>query len=100
MGKYSVRYISSAVDDLENIFTYIAEDNTRAADNFLNEIDEAILHLEDFPNMGVIPKNRRIANKGYRYLIVNDYLVFYVIADDIIKISRIISSKRNYMKLI
>jgi toxin ParE1/3/4 len=50
MGKYSVQYISSAVDDLEDIFTYIAEDNTGAADSFLNEIDEAILHLEDFPN--------------------------------------------------
>lgn len=100
MGNYSVEYLPLAYDDLEDIFTYIVADDPEAAATLLNEIDAAILHLEDFPDMGVIPKNRRLANKGYKILIVNAYLVFYVVAGDIVEIRRIVSSKRNYTKLL
>ena len=75
-------------------------DEPEAAGTLLNEIDAAILHLEEFPDMGVTPKNRRLANKGYKILIVNTYLVFYVVAGDIVEIRRIVSSKRNYTKLL
>ena len=53
MGKYSVEYLPLAYDDLEDIFTYIVADDAEAATTLLNEIDAAILHLEDFPDMGV-----------------------------------------------
>jgi len=95
MGKYSVEYLPLAYDDLEDIFTYIVADDPEAV---LNEIDAAILQLEEFPDMGVTPKNRRLANKGYKILNVNAYLVFYVVAGDIVEIRRIVSSKRNYTK--
>ncbi|AJQ29900.1 type II toxin-antitoxin system RelE/ParE family toxin [Pelosinus fermentans] len=99
MGKYRVEYLPLAYDDLDEIFTYIAADDSRAAANLLNEIDTAVLHLEDFPDMGVNLKNRRLANKGYKMLVVNDYLVFYVVIGSIVEIRRIVSSKRNYTKL-
>jgi plasmid stabilization system protein ParE len=100
MGKYSVEYLPLAYDDLEDMFTYIVADDPEAAATLLNEIDAAILHLEDFPDMGVTPKNRRLANKGYKVLIINAYLVFYVVDGDIVEIRRIVSSKRNYTKLL
>jgi plasmid stabilization system protein ParE len=96
MGKYSVEYLPLAYDDLEYIFTYIVADDPKAAATLLDEIDEAILHLEEFPDMGVTPKNRRLANKGYKMIIVNVCLVFYVVIGDIVEIRRIVSSKRNY----
>ncbi len=99
MGKYRVEYLPIAYDDLEEIFHYIADDDPSAAVFLLNDIDLAILHLEEFPHMGMHPRNRRLANKGYRILIVNDYLVFYVVAGEVVEIRRIISGKRNYMKL-
>ena len=100
MGKYSIEYLPLAYDDLEDIFTYIIADDPEAAATLLNEIDTAILHLEEFPDMGVTPKNRRLANKGYRMLVVNAYLVFYVVTGDVVEIRHIVSSKRNYTKLI
>lgn len=100
MGKYNVEYLPLAYEDLEDIFAYVVADDPGAAANLLNEIDAAILHLEEFPDMGVTPKNRRLANKGYKMLVVNDYLVFYVVAGDIVEIRRIVSSKRNYTKLL
>ena len=100
MGKYSVEYLPIAINDLEDIFNYIAEDDPSSASAFLNEIDVAILHLEEFPEMGLIPKVRRLMNKGYRMLIINEYLVFYVLIGNIVEIRRIISSKRNYVSLL
>ena len=45
MGKYSVEYLPIAINDLEDIFNYIAEDDPSSASAFLNEIDVAILHF-------------------------------------------------------
>ncbi len=100
MGKYSVEYLPLAYDDLEDIFSYIIADDPKAAEDLLNEIDAAILHLEEFPDMGVTPKNRRLANRGYKILIVKAYLIFYVVAGDIVEIRRIVSGKRNYTNLL
>lgn len=100
MGKYLVEYLPLAYDDLDEIFTYIAADDPNAAVNLLNEIDTAILNLERFPELGVNPKNQRLAHKGYKMLIVNDYLVFYVVIGEIIEIRRIVSGKRSYTSLL
>lgn len=100
MGRCSVEYLPLAYDDLEDIFTYIVADDPKAEESLLNEIDAAILHLEEFPDMGVTPKNRRLANRGYKILVVNAYLIFYVVAGDIVEIRRIVSSKRNYTNLL
>ena len=100
MAKYSVEYLPMAYDDLDDIFTYIATDDPGLAIKILDEFDIAILHLEEFPDMGVNIKNRRLANKGYKMLMINDYLVLYVMVTNIIEIRRIISSKRNYTKLL
>lgn len=100
MAKYSVEYLPMAYDDLDDIFTYIATDDPGLAIKFLDEFDIAILHLEEFPDMGANIKNRRLANKGYKMLIINDYLVLYVMVTNIIEIRRIISSKRNYTNLL
>jgi len=52
---------------------------------------------EDFPLMGAVPKNRRLTRQGYRILIVDNYLVFYVLLDnETVEIRRIVSGKRDY----
>lgn len=99
MSKYRVEYLPLAYDDLDEIFTYIAADDPGAAASLLNEIDSVILNLEDFPDMGANPRNRRLAGKGYKMLIVDGYLVFYVVTGDVVEIRRIVSGKRNYTKL-
>ncbi|MFZ5634181.1 MAG: type II toxin-antitoxin system RelE/ParE family toxin [Bacillota bacterium] len=55
------------------------------------------MRLEDFPLMGAVPKNRRLTRQGYRILIVDNFLVFYVLLDNgTVEIRRIISGKRDY----
>ena len=41
-----------------------------------------------------------LAAKGYRYLIVKNYLVFYVIVGDTVQIRRILYARRDYRSLL
>lgn len=94
--KYKIEYLPSSAKDLTEIVNYIKIDSPQSALNFLDKIDESISRLEQFPSIGVIPKDIRLQSLGYRILIIDNYLVFYVVFDDIVEIRRIISSKRKY----
>ncbi|HEX3044275.1 MAG TPA: type II toxin-antitoxin system RelE/ParE family toxin [Bacillota bacterium] len=94
--KYEVRYLPAAQEDLIDILNYIKQDNPTAAHKFIQEIDEAISRLEEFPNMGVTPKDLRLKSLSYWMLVINNYLVFYVIKDGVIEIRRIVHGKRRY----
>ena len=99
MPKCEVVVTEVAQDDLIEIIEYIANDNPTAATNLADEIEKNILGLGDFPDMGATPKKRRLAMKGYRILVVNHFLVFYVVVGVVVEVRRIISSKRNYTRL-
>ena len=46
------------------------------------------------------PKDLALAAKGYRYLIVKNYLVFYVVAGDTVQIRRTLYARRGYRALL
>jgi addiction module RelE/StbE family toxin len=99
-AKYQINLTEAAEQDLTEIADYIAGENPSAALKVIVRIEKNILKLEHFPLIGVVPRIRRLARKGYRILIVDDYLVFYVITDnEIIEIRRILSGKRDYQFL-
>lgn len=97
MPKHPVSITEAAEQDLAEIIDYISNDNPAAALKVAENIEQNILQLEDFPLIGAIPKNRRLTHQGYRILIVDSYLVFYVLLDNgTVEIRRIISGKRDY----
>ena len=96
MAKFEINYLPIAQQDLVDILEYIQIDNPSAALNLLGEIDQVISGLEDFPQLGFIPKDNHLKNLGYRILVVNNYLVFYVILNESVEIRRIIHGKRKY----
>ena len=100
MDKHRVEYLPIAVADLDEIFIFVADNSPQAAMELIDRIDASIAGLESFPEMGLIAKPPRLARKGYRVLIVDDYLVFYVLLDDIVEIRRIVSGKRNCAHLV
>jgi addiction module RelE/StbE family toxin len=98
--KHKIHYLPIAQQDLVEIFDYIVQDNPKAAASFIDKIDKSILKLETFPKTGVIPKDDRLEFMGYRMLIVDNYLVFYVIRESKIEIRRIIHGRRKYSFLL
>jgi len=102
MAEYAIRYTHDAVDDLDIIFDYIAEDNRDAAIAMLEKIEKAVLRLKDTPYLGaVLPTNEHsIVEGGYRRVLVKPYIVFYRVGQNEIFISRVLHARQDWMHLI
>ena len=98
--KYQVRLLSIAEEDFTEIISFIATDNLTAADVIANKIEKNLELLSENPNLGRIPREEEIRNLGYRYLIVQNYLIFYTIEEKTIFIHRILHGARNYKSLL
>jgi len=99
-GPSEIRYLSTAERDLIDILEYIKKDNPTAANSQLEKFDKAISQLASSPLLGVIPKDERLKKLGYRMLIVDKYLVFYVVKTEYVQIRRIIHGARRYSFLL
>lgn len=99
-GKHEIKYTPVAVDDMDEIFSYISQDNIAAAEMMLEKINERIIKLAEFPNMGSVLSDEEytIIQSGYRFIVVHPYLVFYRIIDNTVIIHRILHSRRDYLR--
>ena len=100
--KYVIKYVDEAVNDLDSIFSYISNKNIPAALSMLDEIESRILRLQMNPRLGVVlpTDNLSIVKSGYRYLVVESYIIFYRIIYETIIISRVLHSKQDWLSLI
>ena len=77
--------------------------NTLSPDAALRDYDllvEEIASLSKMPERCPRPKDLALAAKGYRYLIVKNYLVFYAVVGDTVQIRRILYARRDYWALL
>jgi toxin ParE1/3/4 len=97
-GEYKIRYLKTAECDLYGILDYISQDSPSAAASLVEKIDNSISLLASHPYMGVVPKDFRLKEKGYRMLVVDRYLVFYVVKDQskTVQVRRILHGARQY----
>jgi toxin ParE1/3/4 len=54
----------------------------------------------DNPHLGSVPADTNLADLGYRYLIVDSYLIFYIIEVHLIYIQHVIQGASDYMHLL
>jgi len=61
-------------------------------------IKSSIGKLANFPLMGPIPLDRKIAEQGYRMIVVDPYLIFYIVVmeDNTVEIHRVLHGKQNF----
>ena len=84
-NNYTLRYLPVAVDDLISIFDWIANDSPANAAAFVEKIDHRIGKLK---------------NSGYRILVIESYLVFYIVRGKTVEIHRIVHGSRNLEDII
>ena len=93
-----------AADDLDNIYRYISEElfAASAASNILERIEKEILRLKEFPFSCNHVADEFLSNKGYRKLIVDNYIVFYLIEEEMeqVIIMRVLYGKQKYENLL
>ena len=96
MEKYKIKIFPAAKRDLEDIVDYLNTLSPQSALQQYDHIVEKIASLETMPERCPIPKNPQLKLQGYRMLIVDNYLVFFVIKKDIVQIRRIVFGMRKY----
>lgn len=99
-AKYEIRLLRVAEDDLTEIILYIAADRPAAAVKIASQIEQKLLLLADNPHLGSVPSDDSLALLGYRYLVVDNYLIFYLIDDQIIYVHRVMHGARDYTQLL
>lgn len=97
--KYAIQLLRLAEEDLAEIVMYVAADKPSAAQGFANKIEKNISLLSANPYLGRIPAEVELLRLGYRYLVVDNYLIFYTIDRQIVYVHRILHGARDYLSL-
>jgi toxin ParE1/3/4 len=99
-ASYKIRFLRVAEDDFTEIILYIAADRPSAATKIADRIEQKLKLLSDNPHLGSVPTDDSFAQLGYRYLVVDSYLIFYVIEEEVIYVHRIAHGARDYTQLL
>ena len=100
MENYKVKIYPTAQQDLLEIIEYLNTLSPEAALRYYDLLTEQIASLSRMPERCPKPKDLALAAKCYRYLIVENYLVFYIVSDDTVQIRRILYGRRDYRLLL
>jgi toxin ParE1/3/4 len=95
--EYAIRLLRIAEEDLFEIINYIAADRPSAADALATRIENNLNLLSKNPQLGRIPNEEELIRLGYRYLVVQNYLIFYAVEEQIIYVHRILHGARDYL---
>ena len=79
LDKYEVRLMNQALQDLDEIYGYIASSlqEPGVAAELLDALESEILSLEYLPYRCSERRTGSFANSGYRQLMVKNYIVIY-----------------------
>jgi toxin ParE1/3/4 len=97
---YEIRLLRTAEDDLTEIILYVAADRPELAIKIAAKIQQKLMLLSSSPHLGGVPTDDNLTLLGYRYLVVDSYLLFYVIEGHTILVHRIIHGARYYTRLL
>ncbi len=100
--RYHLRYLPLFEEDLQQIVDYISVqlENPDAAENLLQAVEDAIYQRTTCAEaFEPFPSNRNRQQLYYR-IYVQNYIVFYVVIDDVMEIRRILYARRDMPALI
>lgn len=99
---YIVNLTDTAKQDLRDIAIWVARKSKyiEVARNFVLELRDECKKLISLPDRGAFPKDRILRSAGYRYIVYEDYLIFYLIDNErhIVNIMSIFNAKKDYFK--
>lgn len=99
-ARHNVRLLRAAEDDLTEIVLYVAAERPAAAQKLAGRFDRKLSLLRADPYLGSVPGEESLALLGYRYLVLDNYLIFYIVEGQNIYIHRIVHGARDYRYLL
>lgn len=93
-AKFQVEITPISEADIEDIWTFIAEDSPEAATAFILELEGQLTTLESFPERcPLIPENEILSTR-FRHLIYGNYRTIFRIAGRTVYVLRVIHGSR------
>ena len=103
-SNFTLKVTLIASEDLDEIYSYISYElfNEDAADHLMEKIETSIMRLKDFPFSCSFVDDEILKSKGYRKLIVENYIVFYLVSEKekVVVVMRVLYGKQKYEDLI
>ena len=93
----SYRISPRADAEIDEIWTFIAQDDQRAADRFEQSLHEAMEQPGRMPGMG---HRRPDASERYRFWRVGDYLIAYRLEKRVVHAVRVIHGARDVRRFL
>ena len=100
MGKYKIKIFPIAQNDLREMVDYLNTLSPKAAIEHDDLMVEGIGSLADMPERCPLDRDTQLRLRGYRSLLVKNYMVFYVVNGDTVEIRRILYARRQYEALL
>ena len=100
--RYRLQYLPLFWDDLEQAVFYIRNvlKNPIAAKHLLDRTEAAILEHVKEPTMAQVYKTSRQRPTSYYWFSVGNYMVFYVVIDDVMEVRRFIYGAHDLTKML
>ncbi|ABQ25467.1 type II toxin-antitoxin system RelE/ParE family toxin [Geotalea uraniireducens] len=93
-AKFQVEITPIAEADIEDIWTFIAEDSPEAATAFILELESQLTTLESFPERCPLVPENEILSTRFRHLIYGNYRTIFRIAGRTVYVLRVIHGSR------
>ena len=99
---YILKYAKSYRDDIKSTVKYIKNSlqNPIAAQRLKDEIKNKYKNLKENPFIYPVVPDEYLASKGYRFIMVNNYMIFYKIKKKQIEIVRFLYGYRDWMNIL
>ena len=99
---YELRFLSLFEEDLNEIVDYITYRlrNPVAAENLVDAVEAAI--WERLPNAEAFEPYQSSRERKYPYCLirVKNFMIFYVVIDNVMEVRRILYGRRNWKKIL
>mgnify|MGYP005842077699 CR=1 FL=1 len=104
MNTYDIKITEPAEKDLYEIGAYISKEllEPETAKNVVSKIAKGIKFLADMPLRNKLVDDDRLASKGIRKIMLDNYIVFYLATEEskTVTIIRILYSRRDWKNLL
>ncbi|WP_248921657.1 type II toxin-antitoxin system RelE/ParE family toxin [Olsenella intestinalis] len=100
--QYRLQYLPLFWDDLERAVFYVRDvlKNPAAAKRLLDRTEAAILEHAKTPTMAQVYRTTRTRPQPYYWFAVGNYMVFYVVFEDVMEVRRFIYGARDLTKML
>lgn len=98
MKKYKLQFLSLFEEDLNQIVDYIIFDlgNPTAAYSLVDDVYEAITARLPNAESFEIYRSKNKRSSVYYKIYVRNYIIFYVVKDDVMEVRRILYGRRDW----